>query len=118
VDQKTRIIARLIAYDTEQESVIEVNLARCALEVGSGQSGRANLIEILKTMRNDRQYDAERIGCETMKINTHVAQFEEEFGREAEKACEDSKLKWLERLSALKGKQQVSERLQPPTFTN
>ena len=104
-DQYDRITNRLIAYDTEQESVIEVNLTRCEEELNSGTNDRANLKEILDVLMRDLKFDAERIGSELKMIMTHVGLFQDDPN--PEKKCEDTKLSYLERLAKLKEKQQA-----------
>jgi len=104
-DQHERITNRLIVYDTEQESVIEVNLARCSEELKRGTNDRVNLKEILNVLMRDLKFDAEKVGCEISTIETHLQLFKD--SPNPEKLCEDTKLVYLERIANLKGKQQA-----------
>ena len=64
VDAEARVVKRLVAYDTEQESVLEKSLFRLEEEKEHGDGDRDNVIEILKILHWYRQFDAERVGSE------------------------------------------------------
>ena len=102
-DQYSRIVARLVAYDTEQESIIESNLARLTYELSNGVNDRHSVIEILGVLRSDRKFDSERIGCETARLRSEVDS--------------DDSLKYLARQTALKAKQQQLRENVMPTLT-
>jgi hypothetical protein len=91
-EQQKKITARLIAYDTEQESVLEATLVRLEREKHDGGDDRKTVIEILEVLTRFRQFDAEKVGCE--------------IARHKEPPNTDTALVHLEREAALKRKEQ------------
>ena len=91
-EQQKRITERLIAYDTEQESVLEATLVRLETEKGDGGDDRRTVIEILSVLTRFRQFDAEKVGSE--------------IGRHISPPNSDAALLHLEREAALKKKEQ------------
>ena len=64
-----RLVKRLVAYDTEQESILEKTLFRLEQELNNGKGDRDNVIEILKIHHWYRQFDAERVGSEIIRMS-------------------------------------------------
>lgn len=92
LDSKERLTKRLVAYDTEQESLLEKSLARLEEEKKNIDSDKQNVIEILNVLECHRQFNAEKVGSEIERMKC--------------KPQSDESLLCLERASKLKMKQQ------------
>ena len=92
LDSLDKIVRRLVAYDTEQESLLERSLARYENDKKHGEGDRANIVEILSVLKWDRQFDAEKVGNDIERMRS--------------KPLSDENLRCLERAAKLKAKQQ------------
>jgi len=93
-EQQKRITDRLIAYDTEQESVLEATLFRLDNEQHAGGDDRRTVMEILITLERFRQYDAEKVGSEIKRVQAPPDSDESllHLGREAALKKKEQKL--------------------------
>ncbi|GMH79431.1 hypothetical protein TrST_g8548 [Triparma strigata] len=92
VQAEEKIVKRLVTYDTEQESILERTLFRLGEEKEHGKGDRDNVIEILRILYWHRQFDAERVGSELVRMTCQPQS--------------DESLMHLERSAKCKAKQQ------------